>query len=435
MNTMNDRSRRKFLMNMAKAGTLLPFAGQMLGQSVFAAGTAQRVLFLYFPNGVLPSEWDAPTGAINTTNELNFCLGSLKSWHDKITVIKNMDITTGVGNGGHIGHMQGILTGNHQISSGSASIDHLIAEKLGNQGVLSLGVRNSSAGQTFISKPRNVDTASRPRPNNNPADVALKLASKINPIQISDIQKRIYETVLKDFDELSSATLEATKQSKIEQHKAALARLKDQTGSSVGECAFNATAIADTTDGSGGLTQQQKDQFPLIARAQIDNAVGAFACGLHRVATVQLACADEHVGMVNMFFDECWQMSKMLGVPESQRNWNENTAHTASHKDMKFYAGHMRWYNSMLAYTLEKLKEKGLLDDTLVVMFSETGDGTNHLTNGGACIVAGGAGGSLPMGRVINGNGNKNTHQLFGDVARYLGVTGLQESHWSGGVI
>lgn len=458
MNTMTNQARRKFLMNLARGGALLPFAGQLMGtQALAQTAGAKRVLFLYFPNGVVPYTW-RPTqdsGAITNGSELSFGLGPLKNWHNKMIVLKNCSLDIGAGAGAHKNDMRGILTGNNEISSASASIDHLIAEKLGNLGVLSLGVRTGTDTSVMISKARNVDSNARDLPNNDPKVVGQNLASRVGSGGgITDLQRRMYETILTDFDNLASASLDSVRKSKIDTHAAELRRLKDQTG--VGACGFTPTTVTDPSYLSNGvLTQTEWQLFPELCRAQVDNIVGAFSCGLYRVATLQIAKGDENGNLVNYSFDECWAMSQLAvtqgiratadgGVVYNPNRWyNEHASHSASHAPGNApHSAQVRWYNSLLAYTLEQLDAKGILDDTLVVMTSEVGDGALHGGAAGSIVVAGGAGGSLAMGRVLKGgdgynNGQRTfgTHQLFGDVARYLGATGLQEAHWTGGVI
>ncbi len=458
MSNMTKTSRRKFLMGLAKAGMLLPFAGQMLGQSAFAqTGAASRVLFMYMPNGVHPPTW-RPTqdnGAIATTDELSFGLGALQPWHNHMIVFKNLYLNIGQGAGAHKNDIRGILTGDNAISDGSASIDHLIAEQLGNQGVLSLGVRTGSDKAMIVSKARGVNTNNRDIPNNDPRDAAEKLGLRIGDGGgISDLKRSMYDTILADFDELASATMEASRQSKLDRHTDALLSLRDQAGMQVGECGFNTNVISDPAAfSSGPLTEDEYAIFPDVARAQVDTIVGAFSCGLHRVATLQISKGDENGGLVHHGWDdECWAMAQLgiarglqaFGTPVASvpRSYNEFTSHNASHKPgLVTHHAQVRWYNSLLAYTLEQLQAKGILSDTLVVLFSEVGDGSQHGGGAGSVTLAGGAGGSLQMGRVItcgdgdnNGNSIYGTHELFGDIARLMGVNNL-EGPWRNGVI
>ncbi|TLM75281.1 DUF1552 domain-containing protein [Microbulbifer harenosus] len=456
-----SQSRRKFLRNLARAGMLLPLAGSMLGQRVFAqSGSAQRVLFLYYPNGVVPYNWlpQQGPGSISGSQELSFGLGPLTPWHNRMIVLQNLTLDIGSGAGAHYNDMRGILTGNNQISRESASIDHLIAEQLGSEGVLSLGVRTGSRSDIMISKPRGYASDTRPIPNNDPADAAQKLAVGIAGGGTTDNgdKQAYYEAILNDFGSLADVTLENARRDKLTLHENALKRLRDLAGNQVGECSFNTNVMSDPYyNSSSQLTPTEWQMFPHLARAQVDNIVGAFSCGLHRVATLQLSKGDENGNLVNYSYDECWEMAQRAisqGIQHSSESgtvgaitrwYNEFASHSASHRPGDVpHTAQVRWYHALLAYTLQQLDNKGLLDDTLVVMFSEVGDGSKHGGAAGAVTLAGGAGGALQMGRIINcGDGVNNgqriygTHQLFGDVARYLGVSGVMEGPWSGGVV
>ncbi|UZJ43795.1 DUF1552 domain-containing protein [Marinimicrobium sp. C6131] len=462
MNTLTNRSRRRFLMSLAKGGLLLPFASQLFGQKVFAAeGLAQRVLFLYYPNGVVPYNW-RPThgeGSIAGSQELSFGLGPLSPWHQNLTVLQNLTLDIGQGAGAHYNDMRGILTGNNQIGTDSASIDHLIAEQLGDEGVLSLGVRTGPKSDIMISKPRGYTTTQRPIPNNDPKDVADKLALRVGDGGGDEPDPQLqamYDTLLSDFDQLEDATLSQARQDKLTRHREALVRLKNLSATQLGDCALSTDKPADPyAMAEQQLSADEWQQFPTLCRAQIDNVVGAFSCGLHRVATLQLSKGDENGNLVNYSFDECWQMAQQAmdqGIKATEnggevtpitRWYNEFSSHSASHRPGDVpHTAQVRWYHSLLAYTLEQLEAAGLLSDTLVVMFSEVGDGSKHGGAAGAVTLAGGAGGALSMGRVINcGDGINNgyrrfgTHDLFGDVARLMGVDNLPEPHWSGGVV
>jgi hypothetical protein len=464
MTEVTNASRRKFLLGLAKTGMLLPFAGQLLGQNAFAqTGGAQRVLFIYYPNGVHPATWrpQQDSGSISNGSELSWGLGPLSNWHDRMIVLKNLYCNIGEGAGAHTNDMRGILTGDNAISASNASIDHLIAEQLGDEGVLNLGVRTGTDGGMIVSKARNKDTASRDIPNNDPYDVAQKLAMRIGGGGNggdSELKRQMYEAILSDFDRLANATLDASRQAKLDMHISALTRLRDQAGAQVGECAFSTSVISDpAADATGTLTQEEYAMFPHIARAQVDNIVGAFACGLHRVATLQVSKGDENGGLVHHGWDdECWQMAQvgleqglqwddgsgLKPVESVPRNYNEFTSHNASHKpNLVSHHVQVRWYHSLVAYTLEQLSARALLDDTLVVLFSEVGDGSKHGGGAGSVTVAGGAGGSLQMGRIItcgdgitNGNSTWGSHHLFGDIARLTGVT-VPSLYWKTGLL
>lgn len=436
---------------MAKAGALLPFAGQILSEKAFAASGYTNVIFMYTPNGVHVEHW-APaqgTGPIATQGELSFCLGSLKDWHNNIIVLKNVYIdiqgdTYNPGAGmGHGDAQAGCLTGNFHDGN-IPSVDHLIAEKLGNQGVLNLGVRTGNEARLMISKPRN---GSRQPPNNNPFDVATKLKLKVTPTPADPLQGKVYAAAIADLNVLSEDKLSGDRQSKIEQHQAALAKLKDKQQEGVDKFPFDFNSAETVSLDVKSLTRAQYEQFPALCKSQINNIVAAFANGLHRVACLQLSVGNENPGRVNYSFDECWEMTKLahelrpgdaFAERSEQRDHGDHASHSASHKGgSTSFRAQSRWHNSLLAYTLQQLKEKEILDKTLVVLFSEVGDGLNHTLEQGSIVVAGGTGGgALAMGRVIDcgATPDKGTHELFGDIARLVGAS-LTEGPWKRGIL
>ncbi len=443
---LHNRSRRKFLMNLAKTGAILPFASQLMGQKAFAAGTAKNVLFLYKPNGFVPTGWNPAqgSGSISGTNELSFALAPLKKWNSKLIVLKNIVISTrpdGSGSGGgHADGLKGCLTGDMD-NGNAASIDHMIAARLKQLNsaapgdVLSLGVRTGEDKIKVLSQPLN-SGGSRPIPDNNPRAVMERLKSKMNVVPLDPLEKSIYDALLTDFDDLSSAMLESTRKNKIDEHKNALTRLRDRVNFGSGQYTFNENTEADTTQNKTP-TAEQKLRFPHLCRAQVDNVVGAFANGLHRVATLQLAAGDEHPGYVDYFFDECLATNK-LAVEQLGKSpvndFNRHYGHTASHLDGEAANhGQSRWHYNIMAYALEQLEAQGILDETLVVMFSEVGD-HQHVGSNGSMVVAGGANGGLTMGRIIDCNHSGNTLQLYGDIARVMGATNIG-GPWRSGLI
>lgn len=448
---LHNRSRRKFLMNLAKTGAILPFANQLMGQKAFAAGTAKNVLFLYTPNGHVQDGWDPTfTGNISGNNELSFALAPLKEWNSKLIILKDIQVSTrpdGSGvEGGHSDGIKGCLTGNMDLGASGASIDHMIASRLNQLNsaspaeVLNIGVRTSESKSKIISQSFGSGIENRSIPDNNPRAVMERLKGKMNVVPLNPLEKSIYDAILTDFDDLSSAMLESTRATKINEHKNALTRLRDRVNFGNGQYIFNPNTEADTTQNKVP-TDEQKLRFPHLVKAQIDNVVGAFANGLHRVATLQIAAGDNHDGYVNYFFSECLAMNQLakeqLKKDDGGGDFKYHYGHTASHEPgWHSVHGQARWHSSMLAYAMDQLDQQGILDETLIVVFSEVGD---HQHNGrhGSIVVAGGAGGGLPMGRVINcnrGGHDGNTVQLFGDIARHMGATNIG-SHWKTGLI
>lgn len=439
---INNRSRRKFLMNLAKAGVLLPFASHLMGQKAFAAGAAKNILFLYKPNGFTQVGWDPQSTGATGGNELSFALAPLKAWNSNLIVLKNILISTrpdGSGSGGgHSDGLKGCLTGDMD-NTGASSIDYMIARKLHELNsaspaeVLSLGVRTGKDSIKIVS---GNGSNTRTIPDNNPKAVMERLRGKMNVEPISPLEKSIYDALLTDFDDLSSANLEASRKVKIDEHKNALTRLRDRVNFGSGKYVFNPETEADITQ-NNTPTAEQKLRFPHLAKAQVDNVVGAFANGLHRVATLQLAAGDEHPGYVDYYFEECLAMNQLaveqLGKQEI-KDFKYHYGHTPSHEtDQSSNHGQSRWHNAVMAYALEQLDAQGILNETIVVMFSEVGD-HQHVGANGSMVVAGGANSGLTTGRIIDCNHSGNTLQLYGDIARAMGITNIG-GPWRNGLI
>lgn len=462
MTEINDQSRRKFLKDAVKTGVMLPFAAQLLGQHVHAANAAyENVLFIYHPNGLWQQHWGPSfVGSIpNTQDELSFGLGELKSWHQNIIVLKNIYINIQTGGsdggegGGHLKALAGLLTGDHQNDS-LPSIDHLIAEKLpGNKGALNLGVRTGTKAEQILSKPRGASFDNRQPPNCDPMDVGLKLTARCKPVPGNPLQTKVYDAALADLQDLPM--LDANNQQKITEHRNALTTLQKNQSAGQLNTPFNPNNVRELMsqnqnfDTGNGTRKELIQVFPDVCKAQIDNAIAAFANNLHNVATLQLStCNGEDRSMYS--FDECYNMMKLArarnvgksNVIERPADYHHGDflSHGPSHEgDNNSFQGQVRWHFSLVKYALDRLKEENILDKTLVVMCSEEGakEGSDpHAVPYGGIVVAGGNNRGLQMGRVIDcGSKFENgTHKLFGDIARLMG-TQLSEGPWKSGII
>lgn len=443
---IKSNSRRSFLKDMAKASVLLPFAGQLISQEAFAAAAGYKnILFFYTPNGQHPEYWNPKqgTGPITTTEELSFPLGSLKEWHNNIIVLKNIWIdideqkNAGAG-GGHSNAILGCLTCNHNVS-----IDHLIAEKLDQKagtknGVLNVGVRTGTNSGDMISKPRG---AERKTPENNPFELATKLQSRLSREPVDPLQTSVYAAVMSDMAAIANDKLGAERQGKIDQHQAALERLKNkQQEGNLRGVPFDFDT-KETFSGSPASNDYAAwNEIPKLCRSQINNIVAAFANELHSVATLQISIGGENPQRMLYNFDECWDMvlQARRGAGSGTQGRDDKTfqaSHEPSHNNGHYsFQAQSRWHNSLLAYTLNKLKALNILDETLIVMFSEEG-GNNHTLDDGSMILAGGTGGGLlKMGRVIDCGKNTGSRELFGDIAKLMGAPAT-EGPWRTGVV
>ena len=240
----------------------------------------------------------------------------------------------------------------------------------------------------------------------------------------------------------------AARQDKIANHQQALQRLSDNQAEGTRDFPFNFSVVErlglnDSLDSIPGKKTELIAEFPALCKAQIDNALTAFANGLYRVATVQLSSGNENGGRVMYSFDECWNMTTLARDRKAGTNFvqrpdnldnHQFDSHGPSHSGNSCsFQAQVRWHFSLVKYALDRLTALGILKETLIVTISDEGNYDHDLSKSGI-VIAGGTEGGLPMGRVIDCHNSNGTHKLFGDVARWMNAP-LTEGPWKSGII
>ncbi len=149
-----------------------------------------------------------------------------------------------------------------------------------------------------------------------------------------------------------------------------------------------------------GSTLNASQHYRLLARLDLDLAVQAFRADLSRVAFVHFSMYTSSAATPSLLF--------------------------ASHSDSAegFYVVH-EWFLAEYAHVLEQLAStreadgSTMLDHTLVVWVTETGERLSHEQKDIAAIVAGNASGRLNQGQVVTVNGFQV--DLFLTLAKALG--------------
>ncbi len=443
----NKTTRRDFLRYSAAAGSLIPLANMFLGHRAYAQGSIKRVIFFYYPNGMVKEQWHPGqgNGSISNGSSLSFSLDPLKNHHDKVIVCKNMRLDA-IPAGGHVDSAQAIMAGKGGVGYNEATVDHILANQISpaNQRVkvANVGVRTGRDGQIMVSKPYGVDSGQRPIPTNDPKAAADYLFANLNDDNSNNnnnaLREQVLDAVLADINQLKSLSLEGVPQDKVEANEQALQQIQAGIEQTLGNCSLVKTTVTDpwANEGSTADNYGHWQHIPAVTRAQIDNAVGSLACGVSKVATVQMMRGDENVSLANYSFDGCWQhieeAYRHMGGTPITRWYNEHSSHTASHQVFPSHAGQARWYVEQFAYLLDQLESYNILDDTVAVMLSEVGDGNDH---GGynSGVIVGGGGNALQLGRVLDCNNNISNTQLYVDLGTLLGVNVSGHNGWGGG--
>jgi hypothetical protein len=431
-------SRRSLLRLFGSAGLALPLA-QLAGSKVSRAegGVAKRVIFFYFPDGIAgvsqngePSLWHA------TGNGSSFTLGELQEplapFKDQCVFLNGLSLGP-TDSGSHPGGAKKLLTATD--GGNGKSIDQLLADTVGADAAfrhLYLGAHataNNASGDKYVSyagpgqsvapqdDPRSAfsllfDDAPPPRdPSGEP--------TAPDPVEVS-----VIDGVLDDVNTLR-ARLGDVEKSKLDLHLESLRevekRIKEPGTVTPLDPTCDAPAL-DTTGVEDG-TLLDPTHFPDVLRSQIDLMVLAMACGLTRVGVVQ---ASQHTSELLMskfpntpMFDPSFDM-------RSHQASHYGASHDPTKKEFSAFVKQCKWWVSQFAYLLGELASRPegdgtMLDHSMVLLCSEVCDGNTHFHDDMPFVLAGGAGGRIPTGRLLNTGGRRHA-DLFIAMAQAMGL-------------
>jgi len=373
---MPTLTRRRFLRHGAAALLAAPFC-DLLARPARAAGAgARRLLVLFSPNGTVHDHW-RPAGG---ENDFRFPTGSilepLSAFRDDLIVLDGLDFLSG---DNHEGGMAAMLT-----AGGADSIDQHVADAIGGGArfrSLELGVQTSAWGGTVQTR-MSYRGGQYVTPDDDPQSVWRRLFGDLGDEALLQRRQSVLDIGRDELGDLR-ARLGAAERARLDDHLEAL-RAVERGLQGDGRC-------EDTPD-PGALGVYDNDAFPDVARAQLDLAVQALACGATRVASVQL--------------------SHTVGPPVFTWLGETRDHHALSHisdsdpDGVDAFASCERWFMEQFAHVLGQLDaledpETGapLLESTLVLWAKELGDGRLHTCVDVPWVLAGSAGGFFTTGR------------------------------------
>lgn len=404
-------SRRQFLKGTA---ALLPLGLGLPLRPVLADTGPKRVVFFYIPDGCIPALWH-PSGS-----EFDFTLSPMT---EPLAPVKNHCVfLSGLnmyeGGATHEGGIAKALTGN-----GPQSLDVFLASQIGGFTPLSslfLGVAASHENGSgyFSYLPGNIPRT----PQDNPLAAFQSLFGDVDNGGGSGSQNpqlSVIDSALSDLNSLRNR-LGVTEQSKLDLHLTALreveTRLSDMGGSTTPVCStssFNQEGFT-VPEGYHGYPPKynREDYFETVGKLQMDLAVLALSCDMTRVLGLQ--------------WSHPVSPTRMAWTGSSQRHHDASHYGNAGSATADNFVLLQRWYMGQLRYFIEQLQNRPdgdgtLLDNTLVVVFSELGDSNLHDHNNMPFILAGGAGGRLSTGRYLDYGGDAHT-KLLVSIANALDV-------------
>ena len=159
------------------------------------------------------------------------------------------------------------------------------------------------------------------------------------------------------------------------------------------------------------------DEYAKAGQLQMDLAAAALACDQTRILTFQWS------------YSESEHLFQFLGKTGNHHVISHDFS--ASGANFEAYNAIQTWYAEQLAYFLGKLdsyKEGAgsLLDNTLLLWATEIGESSQHDLTLMPYVLAGGAGGKVAPGRLLDFSANRrDNNQLLVSIAHALGVPEL----------
>jgi len=390
-------SRRNFLRGVAATSLLAPFATDLVSgaQRKAYAASPKRVMFVYVPDGCIPEKWHA------TGSERGFTLPDMTA---PLTPIKDhlvflSGLTMYSGGATHEGGIAKVLTGVSDVS-----LDVFLGQQLGKDTPhrsLQLGVgstfQNGSGSMSFIGAGQPVN------PDDDPLNAFSRVFGNVGGGAEQDLaarqKKSVLDAALSDLNALRTR-LGNTEKGKLDTHLESLREVERRiTGNAVAACDianFNSVGFVNSGQDYYPKTYHREDKFQTVSRLQMDLAVLSLSCGATRVASLMFShpvspthLLDTGVGTAN----------------HDASHYGDPTSGTA-----RDFVTLKRWFMDEFVYLIEKMDATPdgagtLLDNTLVLLCSELGDGNRHDHDNMPFVLAGRAGGALQTGRSLQFNG------------------------------
>ncbi|MCA9582960.1 MAG: DUF1552 domain-containing protein [Myxococcales bacterium] len=414
---MKRIGRRQLLQGLGAGTALLsPFVRSQIAR---AAGDPEANLIVFYtPNGFVRDEWGANGTKTNFT--MRGSTASLEPHKQDLVVFRGISNMTYPGTIRSHNCISRILTckagttDNGGKTAAGKSVDHVIANHF-SQSPMVLGVHplEKTFGWWSHLSWHAAGSATRPRGDTG------KLFSEIFPsappptggggptTAEADAQNRrtksILDAVRGDITNLQSR-LDKNGRERLEVHTGAIRALEqsmqvsgmDEMMQEVCDSSAlkaDANAPIDWPGGNPNTNGKSKLWAPILkthGELQCDLAATALACGLRRVATI------------------LWQPCSYLGVNPNGDNGGTNGHHDVSHYEEKGLgsSGRQQWididkfYAKEFGYLISKLKELGILDNTIVVWVSEVNQGHDQVD--GAMMTAGGKALGIKTGQFLH---------------------------------
>jgi hypothetical protein len=412
---------RRHVLRAAGASLALPWLEAMLPRKAHAQTNAPpRIIFVYFPNGYKGGQW-VPNQAAGTYMDwaLPAIAAALAPYQSKLTLITGMaNIPASVGNGGDGIHARGtgcMLTCEVLQKTGfgvGISADQVIAKQvagstcipslaLGIPGEQLPGFAEDGYGAVYYNNVSFTGPKANVQKENKPLDLYNRLTSCSGfgmgmpapggpPAvdQRAAFEKSVMTGVKAEADRLMKCVGTGDRL-RLEQYFDSISELERRFGPS----GPGVTPTAPVASCSKPAAPAAAATYEQNAHLMMDLAVLAFKCGLTRVQTLMLDGAFSR---------------RNYGLPDID---NVNYVHGLSHGEIGGKAAdHPRWvkitthFFKLISYLVAQMDavDEGngtMLDNSIIYIGSEFGDGDAHSQRQQPVLIAGTGGRKLNTGR------------------------------------
>ena len=390
-NDIASSTRRRFLRDLGLSTAVLPFLGGLPSlQAAPRKRSAQRIVFVFTPNGTVPGEfWPETAGS---DFQLKPILEPLAAYRDRMLIVKGLcNRVRGDGDG----HMRGmscpltgieLLPGNIQGGSDTPagwasgpSIDQELKGFLQSRpetrtrfGSLELGVgvpHRADPWTRWTYAGSNQPVA----PLSDPYEVFEKLFG-----QVKDRENlgSVLDQVRSDLQRVSQKL--GREERALLERNATLVREMEREISEAGRQKLRVAAPV-LEPGIGN----ENDTIPQVSRMQADLLVNAFANDMARVASLQYT---NSVGQARM---------RWLGIDDGHHSLSHDPdLNTGSQEKLvkinRWFAGEIAALAKKLADTPEPGGNGSLLDHTTILWTNELGKGNSHTHENIPFLMVGG---------------------------------------------
>ncbi len=374
------RTRREFLTDLSLSAAVLPFISNLNSLATLASKGAkkQRLIILFSPDGIVPSEfWPDGEGANFTFKRI---LAPLEPFKSKTLVLRGVSNKVRADGDNHMRGIGCLLTGSElfpgNVQGGSdtpagwasgLSIDQEIRNVL----QANPATRTRFGSLEFgVMVPDHADTWTRmvysgPNKPVAPVDDPYQMFGKLyGQLKDQETLKSVLDDLKGDLAKVRSQ-IGAEDRQLLEEHTALVREMEKEILNARTVDVGHAVPVIEPG------VRRDNDNIPKLSKLQIDLMISSFLADSTRVATMQYT---NSVGQARF----TW-----LGIKEGQHDLSHEPDSNAEAQEKLTKIN--EWYATQLAYLAKRLAETkeadgsgSLLDNTTIVWTNELGQGNTH---------------------------------------------------------